>query len=127
MPRTFQKSARLKRWYEQRGPAQAALEDAGYVSKLNILPDQPPQIPLTEYGLSSSPDAARLRTVFPNFFVDPFEGQAALAFLLLKYRVSVTVTLGPSFNVVIAGTQLGNPPLAFDFSHQDHRATQAFM
>jgi hypothetical protein len=125
--RTFQKSGRLKRWYEQRGPNQAALEDAGYVNKLNILPDAPPQVPLTEYGLSNSPDTARLQALFPRFFTDPFEGQAALAFLLLKYRVSVTVTLGPSFNVVISGTQLGNPPLAFDFSHQDHRATQAFM
>ena len=40
----------------------------------------------------------------------------ALAFLLLKNRVSVAVTIGPSFNVVLTN-QLDNPPLAFDFSH----------
>ncbi len=129
--KTFEKSPRLKRWYDQRGPNQATLEAADLITRLNILPDQPPQIPLTEYGLSSSPDAVRLRTAFPTFFTDPFEGQAALAFLLLKNRISVSVTLGPSFNVVISGNQVGNAlanaPLAFDYSHNAHRATQAFM
>jgi len=129
--RTFDKSPRLKRWYDQRGPSQATLEAADLITRLNILPDQPPSIPLTEYGLSSSPDAVRLRQAFPTFFTDPFEGQAALAFLLLKNRISVSVTLGPSFNVVISGqvqgNALGNTPLAFDYSHNAHRATQAFM
>jgi hypothetical protein len=124
---TFQKSDRLKRWYDQRGQSQQSIEALDLITKLNILPDTPPQIPLTEYGLGVSPDATALRTRFPNFFTDPVEGQAALAFLLLKYRVSCAVTLSPTFNVVIAGSQLGNPPLAFDFSHQDHRGAQAFM
>lgn len=125
--RTFEKSDRLKRWYEQRGTGQASIEALDLITKLNILPDNPPSIPLNEYGLGVSQDAATLRARFPNFFTDPVEGQAALAFLLLKYRVSCAVTLSPTFNVVIAGNQLGNPPLAFDFSHQDHRGAQAFM
>jgi hypothetical protein len=125
--RTFNKSERLKRWTEQRGTAQGSIEALDLITKLNILPDSPPTIPLTEYGLAASPDAANLRARFPNFFTDPVEGQAALAFLLLKYRVSCAVTLSPTFNVVIAGSTLGNPPLAFDFSHQDHRGAQAFM
>ncbi len=124
---TFQKSPALQRWYQQRGDPQAKLEAMDLITKLNILPDMPPSIPLADYGLAASPDAANLRTVFPNFFTDSFEGQAAAAFLLLKYRVSVAVTIGPSFNVVVAGNALANPPLAFDFSHQDHRASQAFM
>lgn len=124
--RTFAKSPRLSRWYEQRSTQQDKLEAADLITRLNILPNTA-QIPLNEYGLSSSPDAQRLQGLFPNFFNDPFEGQAALAFLLLKYRVSVSVTIGPSFNVVLAGNQLGNPPLAFDYSHNAHRATQAFM
>jgi hypothetical protein len=124
---TFQKSDRLKRWYEQRGTGQPAIEALDLITKLNILPDSPPSLPMTEYGLGVSADAAALRTRFPNFFTDPVEGQAALAFLLLKYRVSCSVTLSPTFNVVIAGSSLGNPPLAFDFSHQDHRGAQAFM
>jgi hypothetical protein len=98
------------------------------ITKLNILPDSPPTIPLTEYGLGSSADAVKVRQVFPAFFTDPVEGQAALAFLLLKYRVSTTVTLGPSFNVVTGGANgLASPPLAFDFSHNEHRGGQAFM
>jgi hypothetical protein len=125
--KTFEKSPRLKRWFDTRATSLQKLETADLITKLNILPDQPPQIPLTEYGLAASPDAARLRTQFPQFFTDPFEGQAALAFLLLKNRVSVSVTIGPSFNVVLAGSQLGNPPLAFDYSHNEHRGTQAFM
>jgi hypothetical protein len=123
---TFQKSPALQRWYAQRGDSMAKLEAMDLITKLNILPDQPPQIPLTEYGLSASADATQLRSVFPDFFTDTFEGQAAAAFLLLKYRVSCAVTIGPSFNVVVTNT-LANLPLAFDFSHQDHRAAQAFM
>jgi uncharacterized protein (DUF1501 family) len=66
--------------------------------------------------------------VFPEFFTDPFETQAALAFLLLKHRVSVAVTIGPDFNVTVGGpTGIANPPLAFDYSHNDHRGGQAYM
>ncbi|MBX7097593.1 MAG: DUF1501 domain-containing protein [Myxococcaceae bacterium] len=125
--KTFARSPRLQRWYASRGSTQSKLEALDLITKLNVLPDMPPQIPLNDYGLGTSPDGAKLRAAFPNFFTDPFEGQAALAFLLLKNRVSVSVTIGPSFNVVIAGAELGNPPLAFDFSHNDHRAGQAFM
>ena len=126
--RTFENAAALRRWNEQRIEGQPALEVRDLINRLNVLPDSPPRIPLAQYGLSSSPDGERLREVFPEYFTDPVQGQAALAFLLLKYRVSVTVTLGPSFNVVLGGkTGLTNPPLAFDISHNDHRAGQAFM
>jgi hypothetical protein len=91
-----------------------------------------PGLPLAQYGLASSPDADAVRARFANLATDPFEAQAALAFLLLKYRVSVTVTLGPGGQFVYdeAGGPRGavyNPPIAFDFSHQGHRATQGFM
>ncbi len=125
--RTFSSSDRLKRWYDQRGPSQHGLEAMDLITKLNVLPNQPPSIPLTEYGLAESPDAAKVRAAFPNFFTDQFEGQAAAAYLLLKNRVSVAVTIGPNFNVLLNAGTLGNPPLAFDFSHNDHRGTQAFM
>ncbi len=125
--RTFAKSDRLKRWYDQRGASQHALEAMDLITKLNIVPDQPPSIPLVQYGLAESPDAAKVRATFPNFFTDQFEGQAAAAYLLLKHRVSVAVTIGPNFNVLLQGASLSNPPLAFDFSHNDHRGTQAFM
>lgn len=125
---TFKDAAVLQRWNEQRTTGQAALETQDLIRRLNMLPDQPPKMPLSEYGLSSSPDAERLRAVFPDYLTDPVQGQAALAFLLLKNRVSVTVTLGPSFNVAVSPPyRINNPPLAFDFSHNDHRSIQAFM
>ncbi|MCY1044826.1 hypothetical protein OV208_26155 [Corallococcus sp. bb12-1] len=126
--RTFQESAALKRWNEQRSVQQPKLEGMDLITRLNIVPNLPPQLPLAQYGLESSPDGPRLRAAFPAFFTDPVEGQAALAFLLLKYRVSVSVTLGPDFNVAVGGPNgIANPPLAFDISHNDHRGGQAFM
>ncbi len=125
---TFEDAPALRRWNDQRIVGQPALEMQDLINRLNVLPDAPPRIPLSEYGLTGSPDGARLRTAFPNYLTDPVEGQAALAYLLLKYRVSVTVTLGPSFNVSVGGDfGIANPPLAFDFSHNGHRAGQAFM
>ena len=50
-----------------------------------------------------SAQCAQLRAAFPAFFTDPVEGQGALAFLLLKYRVSWSVTLGRDFNLVVGG------------------------
>jgi hypothetical protein len=123
---TFENAEALQRWNEQRKVAQPLIETRDLITKLNVLPDMPPQIPLTQYGLDSSPDGQRVRTAFPDFFTDPIEGQAALAFLLFKHRVSASVTIGPDFNVVLTNT-LKNPPLAFDFSHNDHRGAQAFM
>lgn len=125
--RTFEDNRRLALWKEQRmrSPGVEALD---LITKLNAYPDVP-EIPLTEYGLAESPDGQRVREAFPDFLQDPFEAQAALAFLLIKYRVSVTVTLAPSFNVLLdlQRFRVDNPPLAFDFSHQSHRAAQGVM
>lgn len=125
--RTFEDNRRLALWREQRQRT-ADLEALDLITKLNAYPDNP-QIPLSEYGLSESPDGQRVREAFPDFLQDPFEAQAALAFLLIKYRVSVTVTIAPSFNVLLDLQRLrvDNPPLAFDFSHQSHRAAQGVM
>lgn len=132
---TFQLSEKLKRWKAERG-AVAGLEADDLITKLNIVPDTA-NTPFKEFGLGTSPDAPALLYpgafpeypdgVFPDFFADPLEAQAALAFLLLKYRVSTAVTIAPSFNLVLTGKGLKTPPLAFDFSHQDHRAAQAVM
>ncbi len=126
--RTFRKSERLALWQTQRGQ-QRALEAQDLISRLNVFPDSPPNIPLADYGLDSSPDAERVRAAFPGYLDDPLESQAALAFLLLKYRVSVSVTIAPAFGAVLsqAGGGLLNLPLAFDYSHTDHRGAQAVM
>jgi hypothetical protein len=125
--RTFARSKRLALWRSQR-QQQQDLEAKDLITKLMFVPDIP-QIPLSEYGLLESPDGRRVREVFPSFLQDPLEAQAALAFLLIKHRVSVTVSISPSFGVLVntAQRELTNPPLAFDFSHNSHRGAQAIM
>lgn len=133
--KVFEGSSRLALWKAQRGAPLQAVEKANLVEKLMLFPDSE-EYPLARYGLSSSSGAARAREVFPNYRRDPLEAQACLAYLLLKFRISVTVTLGPGFDVVIdrdgdvqglPDGSMKNPPIAFDFSHQSHRGTQAFM
>lgn len=126
--KTFRKSERLETWIRQRGTT-PQLESRDLITKLNVFPDLP-EIPLLEYGLGESPDGQLVRAAFPKFAEDPLEAQAALAFLLIKNGVSVTVTISPSFNVLLDLSfppSVSNPPLAFDFSHQSHRDAQAVM
>ncbi|MEM9731556.1 MAG: hypothetical protein AAF997_23475, partial [Myxococcota bacterium] len=98
--RVFGRSARLAHWRRMRGAPQAAIEEGNLIDKLLLFPNSA-RFPLAEYGLTASEDAERLLEVFPDVLTDPLDAQAALAFLLLKNRVSVTVTLGPSFDVAL--------------------------
>lgn len=137
--KTFADAAKLKHWRHIRGTPQEILEAQALISKLMVFPDSE-KYPLSAHGLDSSPAAQLARETFANYAVDPLHAQAAMAYLLLKFRVSVSVTLGPSFDVVItdeakpgtgggrvAGSTLLNPPIGFDFSHQGHRSVQALM
>jgi hypothetical protein len=100
--RVFAGSSRLETWQHLRGNPQQALEAQDLIKKLMISPESA-EFPLAAHGLASSPDGELVRAAFPAFARDPLEAQAALAFLLLKYRLSVTVTLGPSSTAVING------------------------
>ncbi|MFY0524134.1 hypothetical protein ACN28I_13500 [Archangium gephyra] len=51
--RTFENAPALQRWNEQRIVGQPSLEARELINRLNVLPDQPPTTPLSEYGLSS--------------------------------------------------------------------------
>ena len=137
--KVFGDAPKLQHWRHIRGTPQESIEANDLISKLMLFPDSA-KFPLAQRGLESSAAAQKAREVFTNYDSDPLEAQAALAFLLLKYRVSVSVTLGPSFDVVIDGDPDGythggrlgrdrllNPPIAFDFSHQGHRSVQALM
>lgn len=124
--KTYGHSQALKRWRDQRGRSTSVLEGLDLITRLNVFPDSQ-SVPLARFGLAESPDGARVREAFPRYLEDQLEAQAALAFLLLKNRVSVTVSIGPSFNVLLRGQSLVNPPLAFDYSHQAHRPAQAIM
>ncbi len=124
--KTFKNSSALALWKSQRANGRR-IEAANLITKLNMLPDTP-ATPLSRYGLDSTADTVRLRQVFPLFFEDPLESQAALAYLLLKNRVSATVTIGPSLAPLVNVTQpVDSPPLAFDFSHSSHRGAQGLM
>lgn len=143
----YSKNSLLNRWMGMRGTPLRKLENQDLITKLMMYPDSE-KFPLKKYGLSSSPSAALVREKFPRMEVDPLEAQAALAFLLLKFRVSVTATIGPRLDLVIHGDEetikqslkggagspksipagsIINTPIAFDFCHQAHRGTQAFM
>jgi len=122
----FQASASLELWKKQRLDARVKLEGADLIGRLNLLGESP-TTPLSAYGLSPSPDAALLQSTFPNLLTDELEAQAALAFMLLKQRVSTAVTIAPSFSVLLDQGSVLNTPLAFDFSHNGHRACQAVM
>lgn len=122
----FQTSEALELWKKQRYDARQKLEGAGLIERLNLL-GETPVTPLSAYGLTPSPDAALLASTFPALLTDELEAQAALAYLLLKQRVSTAVTIAPSFSVLIDQGTVKNPPLAFDFSHNAHRAAQAVM
>jgi len=126
--RTMRHSKKLQLWMQQRGAGQQQIETLDLVTKLCLLPNIPGPVPLNEYGLETSPDGQALLAAFPKLITDPLSAQAALAFLLIKYGVSVSVSLSPTFNVVAdpAGGLL-TPPLAFDYSHNAHRAAQAHM
>ncbi len=144
----FANSRRLEHWKRIRGEPQRSIEQRGLIDQLLIFEDSDPY-PISAHGLTPSPDAVALREVFPNLERDPLEAQAALAYLLIKNGVTTTVTLGPNFDFLskegldidfygeapprdddateFAEGDIVNPPLGFDFSHQAHRSTQAFM
>jgi hypothetical protein len=127
---TFRLSERLKLWMSQRSVDAPAIEAQNLIDKLFFVPEVP-EAPLSQYGLTSSEDALMLAQVFPDIFgedPDPLERQAALAYLLIKNHASVALTLSPSFSPVLGGPfGLKTVPLAFDGSHNDHRAAQAVM
>ncbi len=141
--KVFGQSPRLKHWQRLRSLSQPDIEERRLIDKLLFLPESA-EYPLSAYGFQPSPAAAAVREAFPNLQRDPLHAQAALAFLLLKFQVSTALTLGPNFNFVARDgvdvdfydeeaaqefqrDDIINPPLGFDFSHQAHRSTQAFM
>jgi hypothetical protein len=125
--RTFAQAPVRRELLEARTRLVADAEHRDLITKLMLVPDSPSGFPLSESGLAESPDGARVRSTFSKLVSDPFEAQAAMAFLLAKNGVSQAMTLAPSFAPVLEGITMENPPLAFDFSHNDHPGTQNAM
>jgi hypothetical protein len=73
----------------------------------------------------------RVRDQFPAFATDPLEAQTAMAFLLLRYGLSTSVTIG--LDELVRFTESGQErqllhlPLAFDWSHNAHVGAQNSM
>lgn len=125
--RTFKGSSVLERYLRQRNELGPAMEAADLISKLMIAPNDPGSVPLSEFDLESTPLSTRLGQAFPRLLQDPLEAQAALAFVLARYGVASSLTIGPSFTPIVGDFSIINTPLAFDFSHSSHMATQNVM
>jgi hypothetical protein len=125
----FRNSPRLELWKQQQEKARS-LEAQNLLDKL-LAVGETSYTPLSQFGLASAPEYERLAELFPSIaapLTDSLEEQAALACLLLKNRVSVSVTVSPGFSPILGGLYGAKTlPLAFDASHQNHRSAQAMM
>jgi hypothetical protein len=121
---TFAGSPLRQQYLDQREISQPAIEAADLISKLMLVPqgNLPPQ-----YGLDASPIVDPVREVFPASFSDAWEARASLAFALAYFGVSCAITVGLDFDPVEMGNSFISTPLAFDYSHNDHRVAQNLM
>ncbi len=73
----------------------------------------------------------KVRARFPHYASDAFEAQAALSFLLFRYGLSTSVTMGLDDQVRFQDgpqdKELLHLPLAFDWSHNHHQGAQNTM
>jgi hypothetical protein len=123
---TFKNAPIRKNFIDARVRLAPTMEANDLITKLTMVANVPGVIPLNDFDLDSSPDGQQVRAQFPDLLSDPFEAQAALAFLLARYGVSCATAISPSFNPLLEGG-LKNTPLAFDFSHSNHPLTQYAM
>lgn len=131
--RLFAGSKDLERWIELRR-AQETLETGDLITQLMLRADSD-KFPLGRFGLRESEHAARVRERFPLYDVNPLHAQGALAYLLIKTGVAVSVTLGTRAFIgevtgellvrALDGEKGADAPLGFDVSHGYHRSTQA--
>ena len=121
---TFSGSRRRQEILGARRSTDGELEAADLVQRLLFVPDLGDLFPISRYGLSPSEEADLIRSTLPRSFPvsttgrasEPFQAQAALAYLLLRTGSTNAVTL----------TDPGTDGfLAFDNSHTNHRRAQA--
>lgn len=122
--RTFAGSPRRTRFLANRRDVQPRLESAQLMDRLTLLP---PELLDPKYGVMSSPLLPTLAARFSNLLVDPWESQAALSVLLAYYGLSCVSTIGLRHEPTFGNDKLITTPIAFDFSHTDHRIAQYLM
>lgn len=121
---TFIDSSLRATYLEQRETSQPAIEAADLISKLMLVPQA--NLP-AQYGLDASPLVGPITEAFPLLYQDAWEARAALAFALAYFGVSCSITVGLDFDPVAIDNALISTPLAFDYSHTDHRVAQNLM
>jgi hypothetical protein len=122
--RTFVDSPRRQRFLANRREVQPRLEAAQLMDRLTLLP---PELLDPKYGVLSSPLLPTLAGRFSRLQIDPWESQAALAVLLAYYGLSCVSTIGLRQEPTFGDEKLITTPIAFDFSHTDHRMAQYLM
>ena len=93
---------------------------------------------LPAFGLSSTAAVNEARAIleakplavpgYPDIdpLTDPLMAQTCLAYLLTRFGYSSAVTIGPSFSPTPSVLHV-EPPIAFDYSHNDHVGAQKAM
>jgi hypothetical protein len=122
--RTFVDSASRRRFLANRREVQPRIEAAQLMDRLTLLP---PELLDPKYGVMSSPLLPTLTGKFARLQVDPWEAQAALSVLLAYYGLSCVSTIGLRQEPTFGDAKLITTPIAFDFSHTDHRMAQYLM
>ncbi len=122
--RSFAHVRSRQRYLELRERAET-LEASGLSEHLSLL-----SLP----GFPEPTELGRILELLPNLARDPFEAQAALAFLLVKHGGACAVGLSPSDALAVEVAEnpdeenaITNPALAFDSSHNNHRLGQHVM
>ena len=122
--RTFANSPRRQRFLGNRREVQPRLEAEELMNQLTLLP---PEMLDPKYGVASSPLLPALNERFPQMLIDPWEAQAALSILLSYYGLSCSNAIGLRHEPTFGNNKLITTPIAFDFSHTDHRVAQYLM
>ncbi len=110
---------------ENRARVVSLLEKGDTITKMMLR--DPATQNLQSFGLQTSPDFELVRAKFPNMATDPFEARLALGFLAVKNQLSLAVTIAPNQASLITAQGTPNAPIAFDWSHVDHRGAQNSM
>lgn len=123
--RTFEDSPLRSSFLADRRERLPRLEDAKLVDPLTMLPTE---LLDPRYGITSSPLLPTLLTHLPDIHKNPWQAQAALSVLLTYYGLSCSTTISLQQEPVFSdGDKLATSPVAFDFSHVDHRVAQQLM
>jgi hypothetical protein len=126
--KTFRGARVIRRYLAQRDGIARGVEDADLITKLMMLTETPGEVPLSDYDLETSASGPDVMSKFPNLMTDPVDAQGALAFLLARYGIACAITLGPNSSPVFESSErMLQPPIAFDWSHNDHVGAQNSM